>query len=227
MQPNITDAEMNQSLGNFQDSLSDWHYSEISKKMRQWSVSLWECFIPREWKYRPTSRPDFVFTFKEVHSRWLGHYHCNRNGYGNRFEIGINPGYFHKHSEIQIAAILLHEMFHALEEITDTAPSSVNNYHSSSMRKALDAIGIPCNRWGAAKVESLVVDPSPFLDWAQQNNLNGTRGCFEKDETETVISKQKSRKCWHCKCGTRIYIARSVYFDATCNVCNSVFRQTA
>jgi hypothetical protein len=221
------DAELNASVSVYQAQLQNWtcwgiSLSDLTARFHQWAPELWAQFVPSEWAGRPIARPEFVFVFERQASHILGHYLPGRNAAGLRFQISVNPVNLPQLPEIKVAAILLHELFHAFEDLAATAPQSHNGYHSSWLRKTTDAVGIPCTAFGCM---CGVRPESPFMNWALRRELSGTP-MLVAEPGEQRRAKEK-RRPWICDCPAEeaitIYAPSAARLRARCELCNARF----
>ena len=226
----LDDTQINQAIKHFQQNLDEWNFygtsfSELITKFHDWSVELWSHFIPSYWKDKPISKPEFLFKFERAGRRVLGHYHRGRNDTGLKYEISINPGWLVARSEAQTAAVVLHELMHAFEEIVGISSKSRNNYHKKWFCDHAEEIGIPCSKFGA---EAGIVKGSPFAEWTIHRGLNKSKPLVTIDAENAREACKVKRTYWFCDCAprpVRVHVARGTLLNATCNNCGKRFRR--
>lgn len=223
------DEQLNAAISNYQSNLPDWKLADLSlsdlaSRLHQWADDLWNELIPKEWKGRAVTKPNFLFQFEWESPRILGHYHPGRNAAGCRWEISLNPANFTRLTEIQVASVVLHELLHCCEDLAGSAPSSHNGYHSVWLRKVASELGIPCTRFGCT---CGIRPDSPFSDWSRYHGLQGTP-ILQIVPESPELTKQK-RRPWICACppgkAVTVHVAAGSNLRARCEVCGVLFHQ--
>jgi hypothetical protein len=234
-----TDEATNRLVAHYQDGLADWTFgaldlSQLVRKVRSWSADLLDRFIPSEVGGRPVPCPEFLFRFEREGTRVLGHYVPGRNDTGLRCEISVNPVHLSARSERQIAAVILHEQLHWLEETVRVTPRSAaaNGYHSAWFRHFAESLGIPCTRYGA---ELGIVTPSRFSTWADERGLSDeacapqTEDGSNHDPFAPVERPVGKRVPWVCSCPTgdlvTVQVPRGSELQARCERCGDLFKR--
>jgi hypothetical protein len=221
------DKELNAKISSYQTNLLDWKLaglslSDLAARLHNWADNLWSEFVPKAWKETSVAKPNFLFLFEWESPRVLGHYRPGRNAAGCRWEISLNPVNLTRLSEIEVASVALHELFHCFEDIVGSAPTSRNGYHSTWLRNIADQVGIPCTRFGC----TCGIRPgSPFSEWARRQALTGTP--VLKLIPEHVEPAKPKRKPWVCNCTSgqaiTIHVAVGSRLRARCEVCGTLF----
>ena len=222
-----SDAEINQAIAVFQDGLGDWSYagckdlSIFIKKIREWAVDLWTDLVAEKGEEYPI----VFFRFQREGGGRLGHYQPARNDSGLKLEIGINPKHLSAEPDIDLAETVIHELLHLYEDLWGNPPRSANNYHSAWFRRRARGLGIPCSRYGAGQGR---IDPSPFVEWARQQGLDGIHTHGHLDE-EAPSCRPPKRDPWDCGCprGERVsvLVPRASVLAARCERCGEMFRK--
>src|SRR5206468_6709692 len=92
-------------------------------------------------------------------------------------------------TEIQTAAVTLHELLHLCEDwLGRQTKAPANGYHTSEFRKTAAALGIPSRKFGH---ECGVVPGSPFATWAETRGLQGKPVLYAQPSSAAPISKPK------------------------------------
>ena len=201
----LNESEINQTIKKYQGELKDWTFggeslSEMVRKFHDCSIELWSQFIPSHWNMELVSRPELYFRFQRERRRVLGHYHRGRNDAGLKYEISINPWWLVVRTESQTAAVVLHELMHAFEDIVGISSKGRNNYHKKWFRDHAARIGIPCSKYGA---EAGIVQGSPFAEWVILQGLNESKPLVGIDAETAKDSCKVKRTYWVCGCARR------------------------
>lgn len=238
-EPTLDDAQINRQLAVFQDGLRDWtrsirgttiDFAAVIRRIRTWAVDLWNTFLHASSAERTVETPEFQLSLSGRSGRVLGHYVPGRNGAGLRFEVNINPRYLFSMSELKVAAVLLHELMHCLEDITQVSARSAghNNYHTKWFRDFTGRLGIPCSKWGHfGGVES----DSPFARWAVAHQLEGSPLIVLRPAEPAVspCGNAPRRATWICECTPEervlVLVARGQVLRARCEGCGHLYRR--
>ncbi len=224
------DTSINAAIATFQDQLEPWEsgalrLGAVVRDIRTWSVDLWDRFLLPLWGGR-FNRPPILFRFQRESPRVLGHYRRGRNDLGLKYEISVNPRHLASQSVIEVAAVVLHEMLHASEDLAGQSPRSANNYHSIWFRTTATNLGIPCSPYG-----SQLPPPkeSPFLAWALERGLGSWPSWFVDVPAlvpSVAVRGESKRTAWVCRCpGPIVHVARATQLYARCEICGSRFQR--
>lgn len=223
----LDDDAVNRDVRRFQESLTDWTFGPLAQRMHAWSDELWDRFLPQSFDGAPVVRPPVLLTLSPESARRFGHYRPGRNGVGFKWEVNVNPRHLPGLSEIEVAAILLHELHHVFEDVAGKQLRSRNGYHSGWFRTRAGVCGIPCTPYGGA----LPLPPeSPFMEWAVARGLAGERGGFAGSSGQPAAARRPPKRVkWTCLCDpplrVSVLVARGSDLQAHCDQCDGAFRR--
>jgi hypothetical protein len=186
----ITEADqaVNQGIRVIATGDESWLLRKKSEFLHRWADIFNKEFFDSA---LPTPSISFEATRKEV----LGHFVHGRNHYGLRYNINLNRQHLYR-SDAEHLETLVHEQIHLYQEITDTAPGTVN-YHNRAFVDKAQQIGLKAMLGRGCHIGA---PQDPFVALLKEHSVSFDAPRVPAAGATPPKARKPRLKRWSCGC---------------------------